>query len=44
MLSICCNKSNLTVALNVLYAKKEKYILPMFQNIVQIVKSKLFFE
>ena len=32
-----------TIALNVLYAKKEKNILLMFQNITQIVKSKLFF-
>ena len=32
-----------TSALNVLYAKKEKYILLMFQNITQIVKNKLFF-
>ena len=30
------DKNNLTIALNVLYAKKEKNILPMFQN-------KLFF-
>ena len=26
-------KNNVTIALNVLYAKKKKYILPMFQNI-----------
>ena len=36
-------QNNLTVALNVLYAKKKKYILPTFQNITQIVKNKLFF-
>ena len=34
---------NVTTALNVLYAKKEKHILPMFQNITQIVKNKSFF-
>ena len=34
-------KNNVTIALNVLYAKK--YILLMFQNIAQIVKNKLFF-
>ena len=37
-------KNNVTIALNVLYAKKEKiYILLMFENITQIVKNKLFF-
>ena len=36
-------KSNVAVALNVLYAKKEKYILLISQNITQIMKSKLFF-
>ena len=36
-------KNNLTITLNVLYTKKEKYILLMFQNITQIVKNKLFF-
>ena len=36
-------KSNVTIAFNVLYAKKEKYILLIFQKIIQIVKSKLFF-
>ena len=35
-------KSNVTIVLNVLYAKKEKYILLMFQKITQILKSKLF--
>ena len=43
-------KNNVTTALNVLYAKKEK-IYPvyaskhmlMFQNITQIMKNKLFF-
>ena len=37
-------KSNVTIAFNVLYAKKEKYILLIFQKIIQIVKSKLFFQ
>ena len=36
-------RNNVTIALNVLYAKKEKYILLMFQKIIQIMKSKLFF-
>ena len=37
-------KNNVTIALNVLSAKKVKiHILPIFQNITQIVKSKLFF-
>ena len=36
-------KNNLTIALHVLYAKKEKYILLMFQNIILIVKNKLSF-
>ena len=36
-------KNNVTIALNVLYAKKEKHILLMFQKITQIVKNKLFF-
>ena len=36
-------KNNLALALNVLYAKKEKYMLLMFQNITQTVKDKLFF-
>ena len=39
-------KNNLTIALNVLYAKKvlyAKHILSIFQNMIQIVKSKLFF-
>ena len=35
--------NNPTIALNVLYAKKKRYILPLFQNIIQIMKSKLFF-
>ena len=30
-------KTNLTIAFNVLYAKKRKYILPTFQNITQDV-------
>ena len=28
-----------TIVVNVLYAEKEKYILPMFQNITQIVEN-----
>ena len=36
-------KSNVKIALNVLLAKKKKYILLIFQNITQIVKNKLFF-
>ena len=36
-------KNNVKTAINILYAKKEKYILLMFQNITQIVKHKLFF-
>ena len=35
-------KINVTIALNLLYTKKEKYILLIFQNITQIVKNKLF--
>ena len=35
-------KINVTVALNVLYDKKSWYILLMFQNITEILKSKLF--
>ena len=37
-----CEK-NLTIALNILYAKTEKNTLFMFENITQIVKKKLFF-
>ena len=36
-------KNNVTIALNVLCAKKEKCILLMFQNVTQTVKNKLFF-
>ena len=36
-------KNNVAIALNVLYAKKEKYILLMFQNITQIVKTSYSF-
>ena len=36
-------KNNLMVALNVLYPKKYIYILPMLQNITQIIKNKLLF-
>ena len=37
------SEKNVTSALNVLYAKKWKYILLVFQNITQIVQNKLFF-
>ena len=36
-------KNNVTIAINVLSAKKGKYILLIFQNITQIVKNNLFF-
>ena len=36
-------KNNGTIALNVFYAKKEKYTLPMFQYMTQIVEKKLSF-
>ena len=36
-------KNNAKIPLNLLYAKKKKYILLMFQNINQIAKNKLFF-
>ena len=36
-------KNNGTIPLNVLYAKKKKHILLMFQNITQIVKDNLIF-
>ena len=38
-------KNNQTITLNVLYAKKNMFqiMLPIFQNITQIVKIKLFF-
>ena len=36
-------KNILTTGLNVFMLKKKKYILPMFQNITEIVKNKLFF-
>ena len=32
----------IAIALNILYAKKEKYILLMFQSLNQNVKNKLF--
>ena len=35
-------KNNLTIALNVFMLKKKIHILPMFQNIIQSVKNKLF--
>ena len=36
-------KDVLTIPLNVFYAEKEKYILFMFHNITQIIKSKFLF-
>ena len=36
-------KNNVTIAINVLYVQKEKYIPLMFQNITKVVKNKLFF-
>ena len=36
-------KNNVAIVVNVLYDKKEKYVLLIFQSITQIVKSKLFF-
>ena len=36
-------KNNVTIAHDVLYAKNEKYILLIFQNITQILKNQLFF-
>ena len=33
-------KNNPTITLNVLYAKKEKGVLPKFENITQSVKNK----
>ena len=36
-------KNNKKMALNVLYPKKKKYTQLIFQNITQIVKTKLFF-
>ena len=36
-------KNDLTIALNVLYAKKLKIYPAMFENITQIMKNKLFF-
>ena len=36
-------KNNVTIALNILSAKKKKNILLMFQNITQIVEKKFFF-
>ena len=36
-------KNNVTIAIIISYAKKQKYILLMFQNITQIIKNRLFF-
>ena len=33
----------LIIAFNVLYAKSKKYVQLIFQNMIQIVESKLFF-
>ena len=35
-------KNNVSIAFNVLYVKKEKYTLLVFQNITQIMKKKSF--
>ena len=36
-------KNNKTIAVNVLYPRKKKYILLMFENITQAMKNTLFF-
>ena len=36
------DKNNVTIAVNFLYSKKEKMFPPMYQNITQIMKNKLF--
>ena len=36
-------KNKLMIVLNVLYTKKERIFLLMFQSITQILKNKLFF-
>ena len=36
-------KNNVTIALNVLFVKKEKHVMLMFQNITQIVKGRYSF-
>ena len=36
-------KNSVIITLNILHDKKEKYILLMFKNVTQIVKSKLLF-
>ena len=36
-------KINLAIALNVLYAKRKEYILTMFQNITQSMKTSYYF-
>ena len=36
-------KNNITIALNVLHAKKEKIYPPYVSNITQILKNKFFF-
>ena len=46
--SISCRSSekfnnNVIIAFNVLYVKKKKHIVLMFQNISQIIKNKLLF-
>ena len=38
-----CEKNNVTIALHILYVKKEKCILFLFENITQILKKTLFF-
>ena len=37
-------KNNGTITFNILYGKKEKYILLKLQNKTQIVENKLFFK
>ena len=36
-------KNSKTIALNVLYPRKKRYILLMIENITQTMKNKLFF-
>ena len=34
-------KSNVTIVLNILHAKKKKYIMPIFQNIIETVRKQV---
>ena len=36
-------KKNPIIALKFLYAKKKKYVMPMFQNIIEIIKTSYSF-